>query len=231
MGLDRDARPTKPSRMQEPFLEELDALISARLAAIADEARAGGEAQSTPVTELLVMALKKELEAAEEAALWLTTEPDIEVKLALARQCGDEAKHFRLIEARLEALGIDPATKPEVPSAPSPMFTFLAGLTHTVERIAAGPYAREALAKALNEAFIDYCEARGDAGTARLYRERIQPDEEHHHALGRSLLARMAVSEEDRDRARRATLRTLEIAEEIQQIVRVKRGVACAPGC
>ena len=51
--------------------------------------------------QLLATALKKELEASEEAALWMTREDDVEVKLALARQCGDEAKHYRLIEARL----------------------------------------------------------------------------------------------------------------------------------
>jgi len=127
--------------------------------------------------------LKKELEAAEEAAGWLVTETDLEVKLALMRQCGDEAKHYRLIEKRLEALGVDVRKLAPLASGYSPMFTYLMGLGSTVERIAAGPFAREALAKILNDAFIELCEARGDVETAALYRDVIQPDEAHHHEL------------------------------------------------
>jgi len=215
----------------EVFLAELDALIGARLNALSAEAELGGATQETPVAKLLEMALRKELEASEEAAMWMTTEADVDVKLALARQCGDEAKHYRLIEKRLGELGV--ATEALAPLADgyTPMFRYLAGLETTVERVAAGPFAREALAMSLNEAFIRYCEARGDTATARLYREQIQPDETHHHGLGRALLGKLAKSPEDRERARRAAERTLEIAEELQQIVRLRRGISCAPGC
>lgn len=215
----------------EGFLAELDALLATRLAALAEEASRGGETQDAPIPKLLELALRKELEASEEAAMWMTSEPDVAVKLALARQCGDEAKHYRLIEERLRALGVDTSSLAPLAEGYTPMFRFLASLETTVERVAAGPYAREALAKSLNEAFIGYCEGRGDSVTARLYREQIQPDEEHHHQLGRTLLARLAQTPEDRERARRAATRTLEIAEELSQIVRLRRGIACAPGC
>src|SRR5262249_36997589 len=99
------------------------------------------------------------------------------------------------------------------------------------ERIAAGQFAREALAKVHNQVFIEYCEAKGDRETARLYREVIQPDEGHHHEMGRRLLARLATTPEAQARARRAAERTLEIAEELQEVVRLKKGIARSPGC
>ncbi|MGH7949858.1 MAG: hypothetical protein ACREQF_11570 [Candidatus Binataceae bacterium] len=55
--------------------------------------------------KLLRIALKNEIEASEIAALWMPLAADAQLKLALARQSGDEAKHYRLIEGRLQELG------------------------------------------------------------------------------------------------------------------------------
>ncbi len=202
-----------------------------RLAGLGQAAASADPAPEIGVPQLLVAALKKELEASEEAALWMTHEDDVEVKLALARQCGDEAKHYRLIEARLRELGVDTSKLRPTEGGPSPMFFYLSELATTVERIAAGQFTREALALTHNQVFIDYCEAKGDHETARLYREVVQPDEGHHHELGRQLLARLAVTEEEQARARKASARVLEIAGEIQEMARLKKGIARAPGC
>src|SRR4051812_977645 len=94
----------------EAFVAELDGLVGSALARVRQSAQSG-EAMP-PITSLLQIALRNELEAAEEAALWMTTEQDVDVKLALARQCGDEAKHYRLIEQRLIALGVRSPTGP-----------------------------------------------------------------------------------------------------------------------
>lgn len=220
-----------PHMKPEEFLDELDRKVGERLAHIGAVARAAEPASGVGIPALLATALKKELEATEEAALWLTTETDVEVKLALARQCGDEARHYRLIAERLRALGVDPAAAPARFGPPTPMFGYLKGLGSTVERVAAGQFTREALAKVHNQAFIDYCESQGDAETARLYRDVIQPDEGHHHEMGRRLLARLAVTEEAQALARAAAMRTLEIAEELQEIARLKMGICRAPGC
>ena len=83
------------------------------------------------------------------------------MKLALARQCGDEAKHYRLIEARLRELGVDPSAHRPPTGAPSPMFQFLAGLDTTVERVAAGQFTREALALVQNQVFIELLRGAG----------------------------------------------------------------------
>lgn len=213
------------------FLQELDQLVQERLGQLGQAASAAEPGPEVGIPALLTVALKKELEATEEAALWLVGEDDVEVKLALARQCGDEARHYRLIEIRLRELGVDTSGLRPLADGRSPMFAFLASLTTTVERVAAGQFTREALAKVHNEVFIDYCVSKGDEETARLYRETIQPDEAHHHELGRRLLGRLAVTEETQAKARAAAMRTLDIAGEIQEMVRLKKGIARAPGC
>lgn len=217
--------------MNDDFLSELDRAVRSRLERIAASAPAADATEKpVPVSDLLVAALKKELEAAEEAAGWLVSEADLEVKLALMRQCGDEAKHYRLIEARLRELGVDTSKLAPLASGYSPMFKFLMSLGSTIERVAAGPFAREALAEVLNEEFIKLCDDRGDLETAKLYRDVIQPDEAHHHGLGRKLLARLVTTEDDKAKARAAALKTLDIAEEVKELQRMK-GLTRAPGC
>ena len=97
--------------------------------------------------------------------------------------------------------------------------------------MAAGQFTREAMALVRNDEFTRFCAERGDAATAALYRDVIQPDERHHHELGRALLRKHATTDEARDRARRAAGRTLELAEELQEIAQMKRGISRAPGC
>src|SRR5580692_11243746 len=116
----------------DTFLAELDTAVQSRLSDLGTSAAASEPGPDIGIPELLVVALKKELEASEEAALWMTREADLEVKLTLARQCGDEAKHYRLIEARLRELGKDPSTLRPMEGGPSPMFRFLAELGTTV---------------------------------------------------------------------------------------------------
>jgi hypothetical protein len=210
------------------FLAELDEQNRLALERIA-EATAREPGADVTVGKLLYLALKNELEATECAAGWIATTVEIDVKLALARQAGDEAKHFRLIEKRLGEMGVD--ARHFDPHPPSPMLVYLVSLTTTVERVAAGQFTREALAVVRNDEFIRFCSSRGDEATAALYRDVIQPDERHHHDLGRALLAQLATSEASQDAARRAARRTLDLAEELQEIARMKLGVSRAPGC
>lgn len=211
------------------FLDELDARNRRALARIEAATKGEGDA-SLSVPRLLKMALKNELEATEIAALWLVDTPELDAKMALARQCGDEARHFRLINERLTALAIDTTGIDPRSGGPTPLYVYLSGLKTTVERVAAGQFTREALALVRNQAFIEYCEASGDSTTAALYRDVIQPDEQHHHELGRRLLERYATKPDLQAKAREAAERTLELAEELQEIARLK-GIVCAPGC
>jgi hypothetical protein len=212
----------------EAFLAELDEQNAKALARISVSAARDPGTDFT-VARLLVLALKNEIEATECAAGWIPTTREVDVKLALARQAGDEAKHFRLIEKRLGELGVDTSTYD--PGPRSPLLAYLTALETTVERVAAGQFTREALAVVRNEEFVRFCVSRGDEATAALYRDVIQPDEHHHHELGRQLLAKLATNEAARELARRASARTLELAEELQEIARLKLGISRAPGC
>ena len=216
----------------EAFVRELDARNQALLQRLAPESTLKPEVEGDlTVANLLKVALKNELEATEIAARWLTTTDDVDVKLALARQVGDEAKHYRMIADRLRALGVDLAGFDPLAKGWGPLFSYLDTLPTTVERVAAGQFTREAIAVVKNRQFIEFCERAGDRETASLYRDVIEPDEGYHHQLGRRLLLRLAVTPQAQAAAARAARRTLELAEELQQKVLASAGIHHAPGC
>lgn len=215
----------------EAFVAELDAQNRALLESLGAKSAAGEAPAALTIPQLLRLALRNELEASELAAAWLVDTPELDAKLALARQCGDEAKHYRWIEERLRELGEDVDGFDPRAEGPTPLLTYLRGLRTTVERAAAGQFTREAIAVVRNEVFAAFCEARGDHATAALYRERIQPDERHHHELGRRLLLRYATTPAAQAAARAAAEGTLRIADELQEMARMKAGVCRAPGC
>jgi uncharacterized ferritin-like protein (DUF455 family) len=216
----------------EGFVRDLDARNQELLRRLAPDATLKPEAEGDlTVMNLLKIALKNEIEATESAARWLVTTSEIDVKLALARQVGDEAKHYRLIADRLHELGFDTGAFDPLVKGYGPLFQYLDGLRTTVERVAAGQFTREAIAVVKNRQFIEFCEAVGDEATARLYRETIEPDERHHHDLGRRLLLRYATTPETQAAARAAARRTLELAEELQAGALKSAGIHHAPGC
>jgi uncharacterized ferritin-like protein (DUF455 family) len=216
----------------EAFVKALGDENHALLARLAPDATLKAEVDGAlNVPNLLKVALKNEVEATEIAARWLVAESDVDVKLAFARQVGDEAKHYRLIAERLRALGFDPARVDPLANGFGPLFVYLDSLTTTVERVAAGQFTREAIAVVKNRQFIDFCARVGDAETAALYRDVIEPDERYHHELGRRLLLRLATDASTQDAARRAARRTLELAEELQAKALAAAGIHHAPGC
>ena len=216
----------------EEFVTALGADNDALLARLAPDATLKPEVEGAlNVPNLLKVALKNEVEATEIAARWLVAESDVDVKLAFARQVGDEAKHYRLIAERLRALGFDPAAINPLAAGFGPLFTYLDSLTETVARVAAGQFTREAIAVVKNRQFIEFCERAGDKDTATLYRDIIEPDERYHHELGRRLLLRLATTPAAQETARRAARRTLELAEELQAKALTAAGIHHAPGC
>ena len=216
----------------ETFVAELDAQTQSLLSRLAPEDTLKPEVEGDlNVPNLLKVALRNELEATEIAARWLVTTDAVEVKLALARQVGDEAKHYRMIAERLRALGVDARSFNPLAKGWGPLFQYLDTLTSTVERVAAGQFTREAIAVVKNRQFIAFCEATGDAETAALYRDVIEPDERYHHELGRTLLLRLATTPEAQAAATRAARRTLELAEELGRAALATAGIHHAPGC
>src|SRR5438552_11387095 len=148
------------------FVDELENYVMEKLAGLdlLKEPQIGAVDRSE-IVRRLKMALKNELEASEIAAVWIPTTPEIDVKLALARQVGDEAKHYRLIEEHLQKMGVDLNDFNPGADGYGPMFQLLSGFKTTVERIGAAQFTRESLALKKNEQFIEFCEAADDHAT------------------------------------------------------------------
>jgi hypothetical protein len=210
----------------DAFVAEMERDMLRSLARLGELARATLPAD-LPVVELLGAAARDEIETAEIAALWLTDEPDLALRVGLARLVGDEALHFERMCERSRELGTDPAADPRT-RAHGPLFRYLRGLQTPAERLAAG-YAREAVSRLRNALIADVCTARGDTGTAILCRETIGPDEVRHLDFCRRELPRYALTLEDQEAARRAVARTLQLAEEAADPTRPAKAAPAPP--
>jgi uncharacterized ferritin-like protein (DUF455 family) len=216
----------------EEFVAALDAENRARLHGLEPDATLTPEVKGPlNVPNLLKVALRNEAEATLIAGRWLASCDDVKLMLALARQAADEAKHYELIAKRLGELGFDADGFEPLAGGVGPLTRYLDTLTTSVERVAAGQFTREAIAIVKNRQFIDFCERVGDKATAALYRDIIEPDERHHHELGRRTLLRLATTPAAQEAARRAARSTLELAEELQKKALATAGIHHAPGC
>ncbi|KAB2963261.1 MAG: ferritin-like domain-containing protein [Thermoanaerobaculia bacterium] len=211
------------------FVAGLVAEMRALFARLGEQGALEAEAQgSVDVVTLLGLALRSELEAAELAGFWMATTPEIDARLVFGRQCGDEMQHYQLICDRLRELGREPEADP-LAAGFSPLYHYVKGLRSTVERMAAGPFAREAIAEVRNEQFIALCERLGDGATARLYREVIQPEEILHHRLGREFLERHCTTPAAQEAAAAAARATLAIADELSALAEKSTGMRTIP--
>jgi uncharacterized ferritin-like protein (DUF455 family) len=206
------------------FIAELEAFKATRLAPIVAVQTEG----AVGTTQLLQVALANEINVSELAAIWMPSTPEIDVKLAFARQAGDEAGHFMLVAERLATLGFDASG---FAATTTPMFDYLRGLSSTVERVAASLFTLESIAYGVNENFMALCAERGDDETVRIYREYIQPDEQAHQRLGQELLAKYATTPALQQLARDTVGRLLDIAGTSRANAQAKLGTSCFPGC
>ncbi len=211
------------------FIAELEELKAQRLTPIIEAGRASIADHRGNPTALLAIALANEISVSDLAAVWIPTTTEIDVKIAFARQAGDEANHFNLVAERLTAQGIDVSSWVQPPD--NPLFAYMKQLPTTVERIAAGLFTLESIAYHVNETFMALCELRGDHETVRIYREYIQPDEQAHQLLGQKLLAKYAVTPEQQALARDTVGKLLEIASAARAQAAVRLGTSCFPGC
>lgn len=215
-----------PRDFVQQLVDEMEEIFEQLGETEALEAESGGRVD---VATLLKLALKSELEASEIAGSWMPSTEEIDVKLAFAQQCGDEMRHYNLIAQRLLELGEDPADCDPTDEVHTPYYQYLQGLRTSVERVAAGPFTMEAVAKVRNQQFIDLCRSVGDEETARLYTDVIQPEEIHHHELGRELLEKYAVSPQQQDAVRAAVRNSLAIADELSTLARKTTGLGPIP--
>lgn len=208
------------------LVDEMDRLFARLGETETLESEADGKVD---VVTLLRLALKSELEASELAGFWMPTTPEVDAKMALALQCGDEMKHYGMISQRLAELGEDLTDFDPLAEGHSPLYQYLRGLRTTVERIAAGPFASEAIAQVRNTQFVKFCRSVGDETTARLYDSIIQPEEAHHHHLGREILEKYATTPELQELAASAVRNTLAIADELRNLAAKTAGIHNIP--
>ncbi len=213
------------SEFVDSLVSEIDALFARLDARETLESESDGDVE---IVTLLALALRSEVEAAEIAGMWLPSTTELDVKAAFARQCGDEMKHYQLIRDRLAELG-EPYQDSSLGDERSPLYHYLRGVRRTVERVAAGPFAREAVAEVRNHQFIELCESLGDHTTAELYRQVIQPEEVEHNRLGRQLLAKYATTPELQELAAVAARNSLAIADELRTLTEKATGFPLIP--
>jgi hypothetical protein len=212
------------------FVTKLKAENEAILAKIDEPPLSSDIPKSELLAVLVKMALKNEMEAAEIAAEWVSTTPELHAKLALARHAGDEARHYELIEEKGRAMGISlEGFRPLDP--PSPVLSYLRALTTTPERIAAALVAREAMGGRRNVQFLAFLDRIGQRELAALYRDVINPDEDRHHLSGCAVLAQLATAPETQQTARRAALGLLETGDRVRSKALETTGAPVIPGC
>jgi len=127
------------------------------------------------------------------------------------------------LRPELEALAV------EVSPAVAPDRRRFAITVRNRGRIAAGPFASEAIAEIRNTQFVHFCTSVGDEQTAQLYAEIIQPEEIHHHHLGREILEKYAATPELQELAAAAVRNTLAIADELSNLAAKTTGVHNIP--
>ena len=212
------------------FVAKLKTENESILAKIDEPPLSWGVPKSEVVAVLIKMALKNEMEATEIAAEWVSTTPELNAKLALARHAGDEARHYQLIEEKARAKGVAlEGFRPLDP--PSPVLNYLRTLTTTPERIAAALVAREAMGGRRNVQFLAFLDRAGLGELAALYRDVINPDEERHHLSGCAVLAELATTPETQQAARRAALGLLETGDRVRANALQNTGAPVIPGC
>ncbi len=131
------------------------------------------------------------------------------LKMLVARQVGDEAKHAMVCEARIQELGGSVADY-EPPSEQLRMYEVLDSVVYPEEFFAAMQFTTESEGVKRNEEAL----LRFDPQTADMFRHAINPDEIFHVNLGWTALRLLCTNAESQDRARRACRRQRDLHRE-----------------
>ena len=205
------------------FVTELDAKNQTSIERLIASLISGVAKEAFEVPDVLRLLLKASIEAAEVAALWMSDCDDLEMKLLLAEQCGEGARQYRQISARLSALGADVVGYDPRHGGYSKVFAFLRSLQTPEERSSAGHVTAKALSMARLEAMAAFCENKGDVDSGRLMREDLALGERRYYDEGRRILTAAAESEESQARGRRAAYRTLELAADMHEPIQLRK--------
>ena len=207
----------------DSFVTELDAKNHTSIDRLIASLVSGVAKEAFDVPDAMRLVLRSAIEAAEIAALWMADCDDLEMKVLLAEQCGNGAKQYRQISARLASVGADVAGYDPRHGGYSKVFAFLRSLQTPEERSSAGHVTAKALSMARLETLAALCESKGDAETARLFREELSADDRHYYDEGKRILSISASTEESQARARRAAYRTLELSADLHEPIQLRK--------
>lgn len=178
-------------------------LATARASLPADEASFGARKPlgRAELVEWLKFQAWYELQAAGFIGAWLARTPETEVFCALARQVHDEARHFKIMNSQLEALGESlEGWEPEREWVAWVQEFYPAG-SDTLERVAAHNITGELGAAQGMEDLIP----RVPPGVQDAI-GKILPDERFHIALGRTTVLRYATTADAQRRVRQRVM-------------------------
>ena len=207
----------------ETFVAELDTKNQTMIQRVVDALATALAKDGVEVPDALRFALKATIESAEVAALWIPDCADLEMKLSLAEQCGDNARQCRRLSERLGLLGVtgyDPRD-----GGYSKLFAFLRSLQTTEERSSAGYVTGRALSMARLGVLSGFCERQGDSDSAHLLGVDILSQERRSYEQGKQMLVAAVATEESQARARRAAYRTLELAGETAEPLQLRKAL------
>ena len=139
------------------------------------------------------------------------------LKMLVARQVGDEAKHANVCQSRIEELGGKVEDYDPLPEQLR-MYKVLDEVKYPEEFFAAMQFTTEHEGVQRNEQALD----RFDETTADMFRHAINPDEPFHVQLGWVGLRILCTDDEARERARKACYRQRELHVEWTRAYRKK---------
>jgi hypothetical protein len=202
---------TEPADAAPSFYDELVADIDARRAALdIEEQSFFNRPMSEPeLIEWLSFQAYYELRAAEFIGRWLADTPERDAFVLLAQQVEDEALHYEYCMRALATRGVTSLDgwTPE-PEWEEWIDGWYPSRADTIERVAAHNLTGELGAC---QAFLEI-KPRLPADVQKVF-DRIIPDEQFHMKLGRQIVDRYAVTDDQRERVRSVVLHTFELEQ------------------
>jgi rubrerythrin len=193
------------------FYNGLVAELRARRASLEPAERSFGADRAlsrSEVLEWLKFQAWYELQAVRFIGMWLAHADEEDALQGLARQIGDEARHYRLFSRHLLTLGDSLEGWQPEPEWVAWVSEFYASGNDTLERVAAHNITGELGAFQAFESMLP----RVPPATRRVI-EKIMPDEKFHIALGRSVVRRYATTADAQARVRARVWRAFELEQ------------------
>lgn len=160
----------------------------------------------TRVIEWLSFQTYYEYQAIMFISQWLQTTPETDALVLLCQQIEDEANHFNWLNQHLEQMGAQLSEWTPLPEIVDWVETFYGSLPDTISRLAAHNLAGESGACRSFDSIVPFLPE-----DLQKTMRRIIPDEHFHLKLGRRILSKYCITDEQKAQARRYALEVAEL--------------------